>query len=89
MRHRRSISHLVINKTQAKLQAHGTNQDKKIRAFLAEQRTTLANQNEKLNEMLAELKDMMMPLISRLGGIEDPTKILSHYMINSYNQTPS
>ena len=70
MRHRRSINHRVINKTRAKVQAHGTNQDEKIKAFLAEQSKTLANQNEKLNEILAKLKDMMMPLISKLGRIE-------------------
>ena len=89
MRHRRSIIHREINKTQAKVQAHGTNQDEKFKAFLAEQSKTLANQNEKLNEMLARLKDMTMPLISKLGGIEYPTDILSHYMINSYKQDPS
>ena len=70
VRHRRSISHQVINKTRAKLQAHGTNQDEKFKAFLAEQSKTRANQNEKLNEILAKLKDMMMPLISKLGRIE-------------------
>ena len=55
------------------MQAHATNQDEKNKAFLAEQSETLANQNEKLNEMPAELKFMMMPLISKLRGIEDPT----------------
>ena len=55
------------------VQAHGTNQDEKIKAFLADQSKTLANQNEKLNKMPAELKVMMMHIISKSEGIEHPT----------------